>query len=73
MRWGILAGHVVAIGGHLTGATETLGFMIRTVRTSGRAAEHGTLKTGKLPRGTGRATLLLRVLPGHESTVLFGD
>ena len=73
MRWGILAVYVVAIGGYRTGVVGMSGFLFRTVRVSGRAAEHGALKTGKLPRGTGRATLLLRVLPGHESTVLFGD
>ena len=73
VRWGILAGHIVAIGGHLTSVTETIGFLFYTVRASGRAAEHRTLKTRKLPRGAGRAIYLLRVLPRHESTVLFGD
>ena len=54
VRWGILAVHIVAIGGHQTGVVGTLCFLFRTVRASGRAAEHGTLKTGKLPRSAGR-------------------
>ena len=73
VRWGILAGHIVGIGGYRTGVTETTGFLFCTARASGRAAEHRTLKTRKLPRGAGRAIYLLRVLPRHESTVLFGD
>ena len=54
VRWGILAVCVVAIGGYRTGVVGMSGFLFRTVRVSGRAAEHGTLKTGKLPRGAGR-------------------
>ena len=63
VRWGILAGHIVGIGGYRTGVTETIGFLFCTARASGRAAEHRTLKTRKLPRGAGRAIYLLRVLP----------
>ena len=66
VRWGILAVYVVAIGGYRTGVVGMLGFLFRTARVSGRAAEHGTLKTGKLPRGRGAGGMFFnRVLFGR--------
>ena len=66
VRWGILAVYIVAIGGYRTGVVGMLGFLFRTVRVSGRADEHGTLKTGKLPQGRGAGGMFFnRVLFGR--------